>query len=266
LTISSGFAADTIHAYESLVDGIQHTALVKGNVAGAANVLVRVHSECLTGDLFGSMRCDCGRQLDGALSRIAAEGRGVVVYLRGHEGRGIGIGHKVRAYQLQDQGRDTLQANLELGLPGDGRDYSVGAQIVADLGITSMRLMTNNPAKYEGIAELGLTISERVPLITEPTIDNVQYLRTKQAKMGHQLGFSRDATARSIQRWPRLHGVIEIAGVNRVPRALAKRRIGCLQGRRYATVRSCSTLRTFYCLFSFTREVVLGSTFGPSPH
>ena len=162
MTISSGFAADTIHAYESLVDGIQHTALVKGNVAGAANVLVRVHSECLTGDLFGSMQCDCGRQLDGALSRIAAEGRGVVVYLRGHEGRGIGIGHKVRAYQLQDQGRDTLQANLELGLPGDGQDYSVGAQIVADLGITSMRLMTNNPAKYEGIAELGLTISDAV--------------------------------------------------------------------------------------------------------
>jgi 3,4-dihydroxy 2-butanone 4-phosphate synthase/GTP cyclohydrolase II len=190
----------TIHAYESLIDGIQHTALVKGNVAGAANVLVRVHSECLTGDLFGSMRCDCGRQLDEALSRIAAEGRGVVVYLRGHEGRGIGIGHKVRAYQLQDQGRDTLQANLELGLPGDGLDYSVGAQIVGDLGIASMRLMTNNPAKYEGIAEFGLTISERVPLITEPTLDNDQYLRTKQAKMGHLLGFSRDATTRSIQR------------------------------------------------------------------
>src|ERR1700730_8474099 len=124
----------------------------------------------------------------------------VVVYLRGHEGRGIGIGHKVRAYQLQDRGRDTVQANLELSLPGDGRDYSAGAQIVADLGITSVRLMTNNPAKYEGIAELGLTISERVPLVTEPTIDNVQYLRTKQAKMGHLLGFPRDETARSIQR------------------------------------------------------------------
>ena len=124
----------------------------------------------------------------------------VVVYLRGHEGRGIGIGHKVRAYQLQDRGRDTVQANLELSLPGDGRDYSAGAQIVADLGITSVRLMTNNPAKYEGIAELGLTISERVPLVTEPTIDNVQYLRTKQAKMGHLLGFPREETARSIQR------------------------------------------------------------------
>ena len=179
----------TIHVYESLFDRIQHVALVKGDVAGEANVLVRVHSECLTGDLFGSMRCDCGVQLSAALSRIAAEGRGVVVYLRGHEGRGIGLGHKIRAYQLQDQGHDTLEANLELGLPGDSRDYSAGWQILADLGITSMRLMTNNPAKYDGIAEFGLTISERVPLITEPNADNVRYLRTKQAKMGHLLGF-----------------------------------------------------------------------------
>jgi 3,4-dihydroxy 2-butanone 4-phosphate synthase / GTP cyclohydrolase II len=188
----------TIHAYESLIDGIQHVAMVMGDVAHAPDVLVRVHSECLTGDLFGSMRCDCGRQLDDAFARIAAEGRGVVVYLRGHEGRGIGIGHKVSAYRLQDQGRDTLQANLELGLPADTRDYSVGAQILADLGMTSMRLMTNNPAKYDGIAEFGLTISERVPLITEPTRHNVQYLRTKQEKMGHVLGFPRDATVRSM--------------------------------------------------------------------
>jgi 3,4-dihydroxy 2-butanone 4-phosphate synthase/GTP cyclohydrolase II len=190
----------TIHAYESLIDGVQHTALVMGDVTGATDVLVRVHSECLTGDLFGSMRCDCGGQLAEALTRIAAEGRGVVVYLRGHEGRGIGLGHKVRAYRLQDQGRDTLQANLELGLPADQRDYSVGAQILADLGMTSMRLMTNNPAKYDGIAEFGLTISERLPLITEPTLDNVQYLRTKQAKMGHLLGFPSDAAAKSAQR------------------------------------------------------------------
>jgi 3,4-dihydroxy 2-butanone 4-phosphate synthase/GTP cyclohydrolase II len=190
----------TIHAYESIIDGIQHTALVKGDVAGAANVLVRVHSECLTGDLFGSNRCDCGQQLHDALSRIATEGRGVVVYLRGHEGRGIGIGHKVRAYQLQDQGRDTLQANLELGLPADGRDYSVGAQIVADLGVTTMRLMTNNPAKYEGIAEFGLTISERVPLLTKPTPDNIEYLRTKQARMGHILGFPQNTAAASASR------------------------------------------------------------------
>jgi 3,4-dihydroxy 2-butanone 4-phosphate synthase/GTP cyclohydrolase II len=182
----------TIHAYESIVDGMQHVALVMGDVASAPSVLVRVHSECLTGDLFGSMRCDCGRQLDQALSRISAEGRGVVVYLRGHEGRGIGIGHKVSAYRLQDQGRDTLQANLELGLPADTRDYSVGAQILKDLGMSSMRLMTNNPAKYDGIAEFGLVISERVPLITEPNRHNVQYLRTKQEKMGHVLGFPAD--------------------------------------------------------------------------
>jgi 3,4-dihydroxy 2-butanone 4-phosphate synthase / GTP cyclohydrolase II len=187
----------TIHAYESVVDGMQHTALVKGDVVGAANVLVRVHSECLTGDVFGSIRCDCAPQLDEALSRISVEGRGVVVYLRGHEGRGIGIGHKVRAYQLQDQGRDTLQANLDLGLPVDGRDYSFGAQILADLGITSMRLMTNNPAKYEGIAEFGLTINKRVPLITTPTPYNGQYLRTKQVKMGHLLGLPKDAAVRS---------------------------------------------------------------------
>ena len=188
----------TIPAYESLVDGIQHVALVMGDVASAPNVLVRVHSECLTGDLFGSMRCDCGRQLDEAFSRISAEGRGVVVYLRGHEGRGIGIGHKVSAYRLQDQGRDTLQANLELGLPADKRDYSVGAQILADLGMTGMRLMTNNPAKYDGIAEFGLTIRERVPLITEPTHHNVQYLRTKQEKMGHVLGFPGDKAVRLV--------------------------------------------------------------------
>jgi 3,4-dihydroxy 2-butanone 4-phosphate synthase/GTP cyclohydrolase II len=188
----------TIHAYESLFDGMQHVAMVMGDVVHASNVLVRVHSECLTGDLFGSMRCDCGRQLDEAFARIAKEGCGVVVYLRGHEGRGIGIGHKVSAYRLQDQGRDTFEANIELGLPADKRDYSVGAQILADLGMTGMRLMTNNPAKYDGIAEFGLTITERVPLITEPTRENVQYLRAKQEKMGHALGFARDVTLKSM--------------------------------------------------------------------
>ena len=188
----------TIHAYESIVDGMQHVALVMGDVAGKPNVLVRVHSECLTGDLFGSMRCDCGRQLEQALSRISAEHRGVIVYLRGNEGRGIGTGHKVGAYQLQDQGCGTLEANLELGLPAHQRDYSVGAQILADLGMTSLRLMTNSPTKYDGIAAFGLSISERVPLITEPTLDNVQYLRTKQEKMGHVLGFPRDVTLASM--------------------------------------------------------------------
>jgi 3,4-dihydroxy 2-butanone 4-phosphate synthase/GTP cyclohydrolase II len=185
-----------IHAYESVIDRIQHVAMVMGDVAAAPDVLVRVHSECLTGDLFGSMRCDCGTQLNDALEKISAEGCGVLVYLRGHEGRGIGIGHKVSAYQLQDRGFDTLQANLELGLPADKRDYSVGAQILADLGITSLRLMTNNPAKYDGIAEYGLTINERVPLITEPNCENVKYLQTKQTKMGHLLGLTREPNSR----------------------------------------------------------------------
>lgn len=185
----------TIYAYESLHDRIQHVAMVMGDVDSVPDVLVRVHSECLTGDLLGSMRCDCGSQLTDALARISAEGRGVLVYLRGHEGRGIGIGHKVSAYHLQDQGFDTLQANLELGLPADKRDYSVGAQILVDLGMTSMRLMTNNPAKYDSIAAFGLSITERVPLITEPNCENVHYLKTKQEKMGHLLGFPRGQTA-----------------------------------------------------------------------
>lgn len=180
----------TIHAYESVIDRIQHVALVMGDIGAAPDVLVRVHSECLTGDLFDSMRCDCGTQLQDALEKISAEGCGILVYLRGHEGRGIGIGHKVSAYQLQDRGFDTLQANLELGLPADKRDYSVGAQILADLGITSLRLMTNNPAKFDGIADYGLRITARVPLITEPNCENVNYLHTKQTKMGHLLGFA----------------------------------------------------------------------------
>jgi 3,4-dihydroxy 2-butanone 4-phosphate synthase/GTP cyclohydrolase II len=177
----------TAHVFESLLDGTEHMALVQGDVAGKEHVLVRVHSECLTGDVFGSMRCDCGTQLDMALAQVAAQGEGVVVYLRGHEGRGIGLAHKLRAYELQDAGRDTVEANLELGLPADSREYGIGAQILVDLGITTMRLMTNNPAKYGGIEGYGLQIVERVPLRVEPNVENVRYLRTKQDKLGHLL-------------------------------------------------------------------------------
>jgi 3,4-dihydroxy 2-butanone 4-phosphate synthase/GTP cyclohydrolase II len=177
----------TCYAYESLLDGEQHVALVKGAVQGEDDVLVRVHSECLTGDVFGSLRCDCGIQLDQALRKIADDGLGVLVYLRGHEGRGIGIGHKMRAYSLQDEGHDTVDANLELGLPVDSREYGIGAQILNDLGITTMRLMTNNPAKYGGLEGFGLQVTERVPVISEPNPENIHYLRTKRERMGHLL-------------------------------------------------------------------------------
>src|SRR6266496_1519098 len=156
----------TAFAYESILDGEQHLALVKGEVAGQDDVLVRVHSECLTGDAFGSLRCDCGAQLEGALRRLAEVGQKVVVYLRGHEERSIGLAHKLRAYSLQERGRDTVDANLELRLPVDDREYGIGSQILVDLGVTTMRLMTNNPAKYGGLDGYGLQIVERVPLET----------------------------------------------------------------------------------------------------
>ncbi|MGH9164528.1 MAG: bifunctional 3,4-dihydroxy-2-butanone-4-phosphate synthase/GTP cyclohydrolase II [Acidimicrobiales bacterium] len=178
----------TCYAYESVLDGEQHLAFVKGAVQGQPNVLVRVHSECLTGDVFGSMRCDCGSQLDAAVGRIADEGLGVVVYLRGHEGRGIGLTHKLRAYNLQDQGHDTVDANLELGLPVDSRDYGIGAHILVDLGLTSIRYMTNNPAKYgPAIEGFGLELVERIPLEVTPNPENIRYLRTKRERMGHLL-------------------------------------------------------------------------------
>jgi 3,4-dihydroxy 2-butanone 4-phosphate synthase/GTP cyclohydrolase II len=183
----------TVYSYESELDGLEQVALVMGDVAGRADVLVRVHSECLTGDVFGSLRCDCGAQLDGAMAKVASEGLGVIVYLKGHEGRGIGLTHKLRAYALQDKGRDTVQANVELGLAVDARDYTVGCQILADLGMTSMRLMSNNPAKYDGIADFGLSITARVPLLVEPNQENLLYLRAKQSKMGHLLGFQQAA-------------------------------------------------------------------------
>jgi 3,4-dihydroxy 2-butanone 4-phosphate synthase/GTP cyclohydrolase II len=173
--------------YRAERDGAEHVALVYGDLADGQDILVRVHSECLTGDVFGSLRCDCGPQLDAALATVATEGRGVVLYVRGHEGRGIGLLHKLRAYQLQDQGRDTVDANLELGLPADARDYGAGALILADLGIRTMRLLTNNPAKRAGLEGYGLQVLGRVPLPVRAHPENVRYLRTKRDRMGHLL-------------------------------------------------------------------------------
>jgi len=178
----------TAISYESLVDGTTHVALVLGEIGDGERTLVRVHSECLTGDVFGSMRCDCGDQLHGAVAQIGKEGRGVVLYVRGHEGRAIGLTHKLRAYQLQEQGRDTVEANVELGFEADPRDYGIGAQILVDLGVRSMRLLTNNPAKRAGLEGYGLSIVERVPLETRPNPENIEYLRTKREKLGHLLG------------------------------------------------------------------------------
>lgn len=175
------------HGYRNPDTGDEHLALVAGDVGDGAPVLVRVHSECLTGDVFASRRCDCGPQLHSAMSLISAEGRGVVVYLRGHEGRGIGIGHKIRAYSLQDGGLDTVDANTELGLPIDSREYGIGAQILADLGAHKLRLITNNPAKYGGIEGYGLEIVERVSSNIAPTQENLKYLQTKRDRMGHLL-------------------------------------------------------------------------------
>jgi 3,4-dihydroxy 2-butanone 4-phosphate synthase / GTP cyclohydrolase II len=185
--IPTPFGEFLSHAYESVVDGQEYVAFVKGEPAGKENVLVRMHSQCLTGDVFSSGRCDCGDQLRSALQRIEEEGEGVVVYIMGHEGRGIGIVHKIRAYSLQEQGRDTVDANLDLGFLPDLRDYGIGAQVLADLGITSMRLMTNNPAKWAGLEGYGLSIAERIPLETSPTAENIRYLRTKRDRLGHLL-------------------------------------------------------------------------------
>jgi 3,4-dihydroxy 2-butanone 4-phosphate synthase/GTP cyclohydrolase II len=175
------------HAYRDTVTGGEHVALVVGDVRDGEPVLVRVHSECLTGDTFGSLRCDCGPQLRAAMTAIAANGRGVVLYLRGHEGRGVGLAHKLRAYELQDAGRDTVDANLELGLPADARDYGTGAQILADLGVRSLRLMTNNPTKLAGLEGYGLRVVDRVPMPVRPHPENIRYLRTKRDRMGHAL-------------------------------------------------------------------------------
>jgi 3,4-dihydroxy 2-butanone 4-phosphate synthase/GTP cyclohydrolase II len=171
--------------YLNSVDGTEHIALVLGDLGDGEQVLVRVHSECLTGDVLGSQRCDCGAQLDAAMAAVARQGRGAVIYLRGHEGRGIGLLSKLRAYQLQDGGADTVDANLELGLPADARDYSIGAQILADIGVRSVRLLTNNPAKIRGLTGFGVEVTERVPLHVTPTPENVRYLMAKRDRLGH---------------------------------------------------------------------------------
>jgi 3,4-dihydroxy 2-butanone 4-phosphate synthase/GTP cyclohydrolase II len=183
--VPTEFGAFNCVAYRSTIDGVEHLAFVKGDISQEEQVLVRVHSECLTGDVFGSRRCDCGPQLAAAMAMVDKAGAGVIVYLRGHEGRGIGIGHKIRAYSLQDQGLDTVDANVELGLPVDSREYGIGAQILADLGVRKLRLMTNNPAKYGGLGGYGLSVVERVPINTIPTPENEAYLRTKRERMGH---------------------------------------------------------------------------------
>jgi len=173
-------------AYKSQTDPAEHLALVMGDVATDEPVLVRVHSQCLTGDVFHSLRCDCGEQVEMAMKRIAEEDRGVILYMR-QEGRGIGIHNKIKAYALQDEGLDTVEANVSLGFKADQRDYGVGAQILADLGVRNMRLMTNNPKKMSGLASYGLTITEQLPITTKPNPHNRRYLQTKQKKMGHIL-------------------------------------------------------------------------------
>src|SRR4051794_29267749 len=177
----------TCQAWRSPGDGVDPPAFVRGDVSAGEPVLVRVHSECLTGDVFGSRRCDCGSQLDDALAAIDREGRGVVVYLRGHEGRGIGIAAKLDAYRLQDGGHDTVDANLHLGLPVDSRDYGTGAQILLALGVQRLRLITNNPAKCEDLGDFGIEVAERVALPVRPTPENITYLETKRRRMGHLL-------------------------------------------------------------------------------
>jgi 3,4-dihydroxy 2-butanone 4-phosphate synthase/GTP cyclohydrolase II len=196
LVVRSGSAAlPTAHgefqavAYRGTLDGIEHLALVMGDPADAPadGLLVRVHSECLTGDLFGSHRCDCGAQLDRSLELISRAGRGVLIYLRGQEGRGIGLGHKLRAYALQEQGHDTVDANLALGLPVDSREYGIGAQMLSDLGVRRMRLITNNPAKYGGLDGYDIEITGRYSLPTTVTAHNVEYLRAKRDRLGHEI-------------------------------------------------------------------------------
>jgi 3,4-dihydroxy 2-butanone 4-phosphate synthase / GTP cyclohydrolase II len=184
--LPTGFGEFNVVGYRSLVDDKHHVAMVKGEVDGEQDVLVRVHSECLTGDVFHSLRCDCGEQLESALSMIEQEGRGVLLYLA-QEGRGIGLLNKLKAYNLQDQGLDTVDANLELGLPVDLRDYGIGAQILVDLGLSSIRILTNNPKKIRGLEGYGLSVTDQVPIQHAPNPHNEAYLRAKRDRLGHSL-------------------------------------------------------------------------------
>ncbi|MFC5199764.1 bifunctional 3,4-dihydroxy-2-butanone-4-phosphate synthase/GTP cyclohydrolase II [Streptomyces kaempferi] len=193
--LPTAFGEFTAYGYRSTADGVEHVALVHGEIGDGEDVLVRVHSECLTGDVFHSLRCDCGPQLQTSLQRIQAEGRGVVVYLRGHEGRGIGLLSKLRAYELQERGRDTLDANLELGLPADARDYGASARILEDLGVHSLRLLTNNPDKTDALVRYGLRVTRREPMPVQAGEHNLRYLRTKRDRMGHDLPWLETPTA-----------------------------------------------------------------------
>jgi len=184
-TLPTRYGTFTSYAFRVSAGHAEHLALVMGDVSGQASVLTRLHSECLTGDVLGSYRCDCGEQLDLALRYIAAEGRGVLLYLRGHEGRGIGLSNKIRAYALQEQGLDTVEANLELGLPDDAREYDSAVAILRELNVTSVRLMSNNPKKFDTLAKHGIPVCERVALAIPVRDENERYIRTKQVKFGH---------------------------------------------------------------------------------
>jgi 3,4-dihydroxy 2-butanone 4-phosphate synthase/GTP cyclohydrolase II len=184
--LPTAFGEFEVVGYRSLVDDKHHVAMVKGDVDGQQDVLVRVHSECLTGDVFHSLRCDCGEQLESALAMIESEGQGVLLYLA-QEGRGIGLLNKLKAYNLQDKGLDTVDANLELGLPVDLRDYGIGAQILSDLGLSSIRILTNNPKKIRGLEGYGLSVTDQIPIQHEPNPHNEAYLRAKRDRLGHSL-------------------------------------------------------------------------------